>query len=304
MFITDYLDCLFLISERKPRSFNYLYTITFGEARINKYIFQLDFCFPSHSKSSHAEPFVFTKSLLCFFATHSEKKRELEVCSRTEVRQSGCHHIHRHSLLTKPLTLCYPQLLITFCTKTIPCIIPGLKDREQSNVIWKPVPSKIPVDVIQAFAFTDERLRETGGCRYRTNSISHTERNHRKYQDWDYCCQQLLQAVDSRKNSLLETLVIWCLSTRALHRNTSLEADVTLDPIPALSQQPVFAGPFSIFPPFPHHPHHIILVRRTLQPLQLHITVLLLLKQNVWIHFSSCLGMRFHVSPPPAHCYS
>lgn len=45
------------------------------------------------------------------------------------------------------------------------------------------------MDITQALAFVDERLRETGGCRDGTHSISHTERNHRGIRIiQSYCC--------------------------------------------------------------------------------------------------------------------
>lgn len=105
------------------------------------------------------------------------------------------------------------------------------------------------------------------------------------------------------KTSLLETLVNLPLSTRVLHRNTSLEVDVKLAPIPVLSQQQVFTSPLSIFLPLPsiHTPSS-----GEKEPTAITITnnkSLLLLKQNMWIHFSSCLGVKFHIFPAVAHCH-
>lgn len=96
------------------------------------------------------------------------KQRELEAWPR----QGKAHPVFSTCNLPSPAV-----------PDNIPCIIPGLEDREQSYVIWIPGPSKIPVDITQAFAFIDERFRETGSCRDGTYSIAHTERNHRLDQD-------------------------------------------------------------------------------------------------------------------------
>lgn len=155
------------------------------------------------------------------------------------------------------------------------------------------------MDITQAFAFTDERFGETGGGRDGTNSISHTERNHKRYQDQvysQYCCQQLLQAVETSQNFSARDL-----SNLALIYQSSSEKH--LAPIPVLSQQQVVTSPLSLFPPLPpiHTPSSCSEKDSTTLT---NNKSLLLLKQNVWIDFSSYLGDKFHISPPLAHCYT
>jgi len=220
-------------------------------------------------------------SLLCsqnLFSASSppileNKQSKSAVCAGTEVRQSSCQSAHGdtwsgHRTARSALPTSSHQILRQ---DNIPCIIPGLKDGEQSNVIRKPGPSKIPVDVTQPFAFADERFREAGGRRDGTNSISHTDRNHKRHQDWvyaQYCCQQLLQAADRSENLHLEVRNLSNLAVYTrLGRNTAQEVDAKSAPIPVahLSQQPASTSPFSTFPPPPTHssPHHLLLVART-----------------------------------------
>lgn len=92
-------------------------------------------------------------------------------------------------------------------------------------------------------------------------------------------CHRLLILV---KTSLLRELSNLPLCTRVLHRNTSLEGDIKLAPIPVLSQQQVFTSPLPIFPPLA--PTHIPSSSREEDSTAITITnnrSLLPLKQNV-----------------------